>query len=409
MRFFFATVILLIVSFKGFSQQTQDILEKRVSLKLSNITIAIALEKIEEQAKVNFAYNSSKLQFNEKVNIQVQEKKLDDVLKRLLEGTGVTYFVVNNQIILKEAKEIKKEDSPHPTPVKKPVKATPKESTDQSEKKKHEPEKKSPDEVDPDTISTLHPGKVIKKKKTVSDTIGSSDWFIQTFFNEKDSSKFALGLYVSVDKSFYRLNYAKGSEKFQQFDFRIAGENNFEYTIGITPRYSFSKSLKLGSGIFYSQKRKVNVDYAVTRDTVNLPFPVPGINSESDSLQIFYEAKYLEIPFTIQLHYRLSSLNLYSSAGVVFNFNFPNKTDDFYYQATEFASAKITLSHFSSGLSLLLSQGIQLHLNEQYTFYAEPVFKYSLYPVTKQSEFRHMLVEHAYFSFSIAGGVFFNF
>ncbi|WP_173002930.1 SusC/RagA family TonB-linked outer membrane protein [Chitinophaga sp. SYP-B3965] len=76
------------------------ILDKKITLNISNRGLKNVLSKIEEAAAVKFAYASQTIPLNTKVSIDAQNERLGDVLTELLSPYKVTYEVVGNQIII---------------------------------------------------------------------------------------------------------------------------------------------------------------------------------------------------------------------------------------------------------------------------------------------------------------------
>lgn len=81
---------------------TQGVLDKKISLTMSNKVLKNVLGKIEQTAAVRFAYASQTIPLNNKVSIAVTDTRLGDVLEVLLAPYKVTYEVVGTQIILKK-------------------------------------------------------------------------------------------------------------------------------------------------------------------------------------------------------------------------------------------------------------------------------------------------------------------
>lgn len=74
---------LLYLPFSGFTQQT-SILEKPVTLQLSNVSLSDALQAIGDQTGAHFSYSSTKMDVHRKVSVNVSSKPLRSVLQELL-------------------------------------------------------------------------------------------------------------------------------------------------------------------------------------------------------------------------------------------------------------------------------------------------------------------------------------
>lgn len=95
-----ATVIVILVcigqtfALGTYSQNT------RLNINLSNVAVEQVLGAIEDQSEFYFMYESKKINADRKVTLNCTNKKVDDVLTELFEGTGVTYKINNRQIAL---------------------------------------------------------------------------------------------------------------------------------------------------------------------------------------------------------------------------------------------------------------------------------------------------------------------
>lgn len=86
----------------GYETRGQNVLEKTITLSADGLRLKKVLSLIEGRSGVRFIYSSSTIDMNNKVNINVANKKLDLVLKDLLNPLSVDYSVVDNRIILKK-------------------------------------------------------------------------------------------------------------------------------------------------------------------------------------------------------------------------------------------------------------------------------------------------------------------
>lgn len=81
-------------------------LGKTVSLQMENAEIKKVLSTIEKQVKVKFVYSSSNINTSQLVNINVTQKRLDQVLNELLLPFAIKYLVKENRIILRSEKVV---------------------------------------------------------------------------------------------------------------------------------------------------------------------------------------------------------------------------------------------------------------------------------------------------------------
>ena len=72
----------------------------RISLSMSDATVEQVLEKIEAQSEFYILYNQQLVDVNRKVDIQVSNKKIKNILTALFKGTDVKSLVLGRQIIL---------------------------------------------------------------------------------------------------------------------------------------------------------------------------------------------------------------------------------------------------------------------------------------------------------------------
>ncbi|MBS1665325.1 MAG: STN domain-containing protein, partial [Bacteroidetes bacterium] len=84
----------------------------RVSLNLKQVEIAKALNSIEKQGVYRFLYNSRLATIRKKVDIEVTDAAINDLLKNMFSGTDLTYKMLENNLIVvlantTEAQDIK--------------------------------------------------------------------------------------------------------------------------------------------------------------------------------------------------------------------------------------------------------------------------------------------------------------
>ena len=85
--------------------KAQQILNREVSLKLSNVSLKMVLQEIEKQTNVHFVYSNNAVQTNKNVSLQTVNEPLTTVLPRLLLPNQLRYEVIEEQIVLKKIKE----------------------------------------------------------------------------------------------------------------------------------------------------------------------------------------------------------------------------------------------------------------------------------------------------------------
>jgi TonB-linked SusC/RagA family outer membrane protein len=82
----------------------QQLLETPVTIRLENATLGEALDKIARQTRVQFVFVGSRLQQKRATNIKVESESLEKVLGKLLAPYGLSYQVVENRIVIRNAK-----------------------------------------------------------------------------------------------------------------------------------------------------------------------------------------------------------------------------------------------------------------------------------------------------------------
>jgi TonB-linked SusC/RagA family outer membrane protein len=73
---------------------------KLLTLKVNNTPIESALKEIQKQSEFFFLYNNKQIDVTQKIDINVTEKTVEDVLKTMLKGTGIHYLIKDKQIVL---------------------------------------------------------------------------------------------------------------------------------------------------------------------------------------------------------------------------------------------------------------------------------------------------------------------
>ncbi len=77
-----------------YSQQT------RLTLNLKNVKVIDVLNQIENETEYFFLFNQKLVDVDRRVDIEVRQEKVEDILSRLFEGTNVDYVVHDRQIVL---------------------------------------------------------------------------------------------------------------------------------------------------------------------------------------------------------------------------------------------------------------------------------------------------------------------
>ncbi|WP_461639380.1 SusC/RagA family TonB-linked outer membrane protein [Labilibaculum euxinus] len=97
MRF---TIFILLVSVsqtfavKSYAQLT------KISLDMTNVSVEEVIDQIESNSEYFFMYNNDLIDVSRKVDIKVEEIKIDQVLDKLFEDTNVSYSILDRHILL---------------------------------------------------------------------------------------------------------------------------------------------------------------------------------------------------------------------------------------------------------------------------------------------------------------------
>ena len=94
------TIFILLLSLSqtfavnSYSQQT------KLSLDMKNVRVEDVIDRIEKNSEFFFMYNKNRIDVDRKVDIQVAEKNIDQVLDKLFGNTGISYTIKDRQILL---------------------------------------------------------------------------------------------------------------------------------------------------------------------------------------------------------------------------------------------------------------------------------------------------------------------
>ncbi|WP_346863215.1 TonB-dependent receptor [uncultured Draconibacterium sp.] len=94
LTFLFLLIGLMHVTASVYSQST------KLTLEMRNKKVVEVLDEIERQSEFRFAYSSELIDMNRKVSVDLSEKKIEETLDVIFEGTGVTYVLHDRHIML---------------------------------------------------------------------------------------------------------------------------------------------------------------------------------------------------------------------------------------------------------------------------------------------------------------------
>jgi hypothetical protein len=79
---------------------SQD-LDKKITIIAKNQSLGEVIRKIGDEGKIFFSYNPQSLPLNQKISIKAKNKSIHEVLDLVLKKYGITYFIIENQVVLK--------------------------------------------------------------------------------------------------------------------------------------------------------------------------------------------------------------------------------------------------------------------------------------------------------------------
>lgn len=92
-------IVLFFTALQVFAEDSYSQITK-LTLDLNNVTIENVLNKIEEQSEFYFLCNKKLVDTDRKVNIQIKNENIDNILNGIFSGTDVDFIIVDRQIVL---------------------------------------------------------------------------------------------------------------------------------------------------------------------------------------------------------------------------------------------------------------------------------------------------------------------
>lgn len=80
----------------------QEMLDLKVTLMLTNVSLENVLSEVEKTAHVKFSYNSRALNLSQKINLNANNEVLSNVLNKLFKPLSIRYMQVSNRIVLRK-------------------------------------------------------------------------------------------------------------------------------------------------------------------------------------------------------------------------------------------------------------------------------------------------------------------
>ena len=97
MKLTLGLLLLIIVQGWAINSYSQKVV---VNLDLKNVNIIKVLDEIEKQTDYYFLFNYEQIRSDKKIDIKLSNSKIDEVLNKILEGTGLNYSIKNRQIVI---------------------------------------------------------------------------------------------------------------------------------------------------------------------------------------------------------------------------------------------------------------------------------------------------------------------
>ena len=97
MKLTLGLLLLLIVQGWAINSYSQKVV---VNLDLKNADIIKVLDEIEKQTDYYFLFNYEQIHSEKKIDVKLSNSKIDEVLNKILEGTGLNYSIKNRQIVI---------------------------------------------------------------------------------------------------------------------------------------------------------------------------------------------------------------------------------------------------------------------------------------------------------------------
>lgn len=92
----------------GFQLSAQE-QNKKFSVKADNVTLKEAIEVVRKQGNYSFLIRNSDIDLNKKVSVNVDKGTINDLMAQLLTGTGISYEVNGNRVVIFHAAVPEKE------------------------------------------------------------------------------------------------------------------------------------------------------------------------------------------------------------------------------------------------------------------------------------------------------------
>lgn len=99
-------MMIVLMLFAGLHTYADGFSQKRISIRLESTEMKQALQQIEKKSQYRFLYNQEVLKNTGKVSLNANNELLVNVLNQLFEGTGISYKLLESELIVLSTNEI---------------------------------------------------------------------------------------------------------------------------------------------------------------------------------------------------------------------------------------------------------------------------------------------------------------
>ena len=109
MRLMIVQILFIVSIFPSYGTDArgQDILNKKISISVTNTKLKTVLEKVEDMVDAKFVFSPTIINVKTKLSFSIQDITVADFLKQIVQPLGINYKAVDNLIILYDAKDNK--------------------------------------------------------------------------------------------------------------------------------------------------------------------------------------------------------------------------------------------------------------------------------------------------------------
>jgi hypothetical protein len=83
----------------------------RLNLKVQGMTVKDILKQIEEQSEYSFMYNSSQIDVNRKVDLNIENGSMEEILNAIFSGENMSYKIIDRHIIISLGSKVNEPES----------------------------------------------------------------------------------------------------------------------------------------------------------------------------------------------------------------------------------------------------------------------------------------------------------